>query len=132
MTSSATVTHPFVSAIADGGDATLVQPSNWNASHTVSLVLDLDEIVQGQDLSIFGTQNLTMQNSTKLLFAAAALLSGLNSSYELVGTLPSSNFRLHYKDCRVTAMNDVTIEGSADLVVLDLVPGSNLSLRGVG
>src|SRR3990167_4434577 len=30
------VTHPFVSAIADGGDATLVQPSNWNASHTLT------------------------------------------------------------------------------------------------
>lgn len=29
------VKHTFVSAIADGGDATLVQPSNWNASHTV-------------------------------------------------------------------------------------------------
>lgn len=30
------VTHPFVSAIPDGGDATLVQPSNWNAGHTIS------------------------------------------------------------------------------------------------
>lgn len=27
------VTHPFVSAIGDGGDATLVRPSNWNADH---------------------------------------------------------------------------------------------------
>jgi len=31
-----TVTHPFVSGVADGGDATLVQPSNWNAGHTVT------------------------------------------------------------------------------------------------
>ena len=29
------ITHPFVSAIADGGDASLVQPSNWNADHTI-------------------------------------------------------------------------------------------------
>jgi hypothetical protein len=29
--------HPFQSAIADGGDATLVQPSNWNAGHGVGL-----------------------------------------------------------------------------------------------
>ncbi len=28
------VTHIFVSAKSDGGDATLVRPSNWNASHT--------------------------------------------------------------------------------------------------
>lgn len=31
------VTHPFVSAKSDGGDATLVKPSDWNASHTVSI-----------------------------------------------------------------------------------------------
>jgi hypothetical protein len=30
------VTHTFVSAISDGGDSTLVQPSNWNAAHTLS------------------------------------------------------------------------------------------------
>lgn len=28
------VKHAFVSAIADGADATLVRPSNWNADHT--------------------------------------------------------------------------------------------------
>ena len=27
------IVHPFVSGIADGGDATLVRPSNWNAAH---------------------------------------------------------------------------------------------------
>jgi hypothetical protein len=27
------VTHPFVSAKADGGDSSLVRPSDWNASH---------------------------------------------------------------------------------------------------
>jgi hypothetical protein len=27
------IKHPFVSGIADGGDASLVQPSNWNAAH---------------------------------------------------------------------------------------------------
>jgi len=29
------VKHTFVSAIADGVDATLVRPSNWNATHTI-------------------------------------------------------------------------------------------------
>lgn len=29
--------HPFVSAVADDGDATKVQPSNWNAEHTLTL-----------------------------------------------------------------------------------------------
>ncbi len=31
-----TFTHPFVSAKADGADATLVQPSNWNANHLLA------------------------------------------------------------------------------------------------
>ena len=31
-----TVTHPFVSAVPDGGNTALVQPSNWNAGHTVA------------------------------------------------------------------------------------------------
>jgi hypothetical protein len=29
------VKHPFVSGKTDGGDATVVRPSNWNADHTV-------------------------------------------------------------------------------------------------
>ena len=31
------VKHPFTSPKADGGDATLVRPSNWNADHTSTL-----------------------------------------------------------------------------------------------
>ena len=30
------LTHTFVSAKADGGDSTLVRPSNWNAEHTIT------------------------------------------------------------------------------------------------
>ena len=31
-----TVTHNKVSGVADSGDTTLVQPSDWNANHTIS------------------------------------------------------------------------------------------------
>ena len=31
------LTHNFVSAVADGGDTSLVRPSNWNAEHTLTL-----------------------------------------------------------------------------------------------
>lgn len=31
------ITHPFISLKGDGGDATLVRPSNWNANHTTSM-----------------------------------------------------------------------------------------------
>lgn len=32
-----TITHAFVSAKADGGDATLVKPSDWNAAEVTSM-----------------------------------------------------------------------------------------------
>ncbi|MEN9925355.1 MAG: hypothetical protein RL268_1481, partial [Pseudomonadota bacterium] len=35
-----TLTHSKVSGKADGGDSTLIQPSDWNASHSVSGTLD--------------------------------------------------------------------------------------------
>lgn len=34
---SVSVTHTFVSGKADGGDATLVQPSDWNAALTTAM-----------------------------------------------------------------------------------------------
>lgn len=42
-----TVTHSFVSSIADGADTTLVRPSNWNANHTVSGSINLASDVTG-------------------------------------------------------------------------------------
>lgn len=36
------VTHKFVSAAADGADPTLLQPSNWNDTHTVLIDLTAD------------------------------------------------------------------------------------------
>ena len=32
--------HAFTSPKADGGDTTLVQPSNWNAEHTLTMATD--------------------------------------------------------------------------------------------
>lgn len=39
------VKHSFTSAKADGGDTTLVQPSNWNAEHVVDQYLDIPDVV---------------------------------------------------------------------------------------
>ncbi len=38
---AATITHPFVSAKVDGADTSLVQPSNWNAGHTLTGTIDV-------------------------------------------------------------------------------------------
>lgn len=47
------ITHPFVSAIADGADATLVRPSNWNASHTISWATASLDFTNGDTLKRF-------------------------------------------------------------------------------
>lgn len=39
------IKHAFVSGKADGGDTTLVRPSNWNADHTVENFLDIPDVV---------------------------------------------------------------------------------------
>jgi len=39
------IKHPFTSAKADGGDTTLVQPSNWNADHVIDNYVDLPDVV---------------------------------------------------------------------------------------
>lgn len=39
------IKHAFTSAKSDGVDATLIQPSNWNADHTVENFLDIPDVV---------------------------------------------------------------------------------------
>lgn len=59
------VNHAFVSAVADGGDTTLVRPSNWNANHvmgTTSRLLgritagagDIEELTAANGWTILG------------------------------------------------------------------------------
>lgn len=36
------ITHEKVSAVSDGGDTSMVQPSDWNAAHTVTAPLEID------------------------------------------------------------------------------------------
>jgi len=42
-----TVTHSFVSAKSDGGDTTIVRPSDWNADHVVQLTKTITAIIDG-------------------------------------------------------------------------------------
>jgi hypothetical protein len=42
-----TITHPFVSAVADGPNAAKVRPSNWNATHSYSITTDLSPDTAG-------------------------------------------------------------------------------------
>jgi len=79
------VTHPFVSAIPDSGDAALVQPSNWNDNHTVSIVnADVSAIaaIVESKLSLnFATHAaLTIGTANGLSLVTQALSLGLASA----------------------------------------------------
>jgi hypothetical protein len=62
------ITHPFVSAIADSGDSSIVEPSDWNATHTGAIwqMLTADFTVPQGAPGTFG--NIT--NLTGLAIAA--------------------------------------------------------------
>jgi len=61
-----TLTHPFVSAIPDGSDATVVRPSNWNANHTVAGTLDVANGGTGVAVST-GSVAVVLSNSPTLV-----------------------------------------------------------------
>lgn len=57
--------HAFTSAIADSGDTSVVQPSNWNAEHT--LLLDANSIVGNNTGSTAAASCLTASSVKTLL-----------------------------------------------------------------
>lgn len=66
------IKHAFTSAKADGTDATLVQPSNWNAEHNITLaagkVLGRDSsgagAVQELPISVDGSGNVSLSSAS--------------------------------------------------------------------
>ena len=67
-----TVSHPFVSAVVDGGDATQIRPSNWNATHTLTGTVDIANGGTGA--------------STAATALAAILPSQAANNYKVLGT----------------------------------------------
>ena len=66
-----TVTHPFVSAVLDGADATVVRPSNWNATHSISGTLDVAN--GGTGLSAGTSGGVLAFTATGTIASSAAL-----------------------------------------------------------
>jgi len=79
--------HAFSSAKTDGADATLVQPSNWNAEHTLQLATNrlLGRTTAGtgavEEISIAGSLTLS-----------GGVLTGSSGSPNLDGGTPTSNY----------------------------------------
>lgn len=81
------VTHAFVSGIADGGDTTLVQPSNWNAAHTLSGVASVAQGGTGASTYTIGDINYASASGTLSQLAGVATGNALISGG--VATAPS-------------------------------------------
>jgi hypothetical protein len=64
--------HAFVSGKADGGDATLVRPSDWNAGHVIPYAAGSFTLATGrgalmvQRLELTTTQRATLQGTARL------------------------------------------------------------------
>jgi hypothetical protein len=80
-----TVTHPFVSLVADGGDTTVVQPTNWNATHSLTGTVDVANggtgastasITSFNNITGYTAAGATGTTSTNLVFSASPTFTG--------------------------------------------------------
>lgn len=77
--------HAFTSSKSDGGDATLVQPSNWNASHAVTMAID--NLLGTTSSSTTATEIPCTAQGRAMLSAAtiAALTTAINAGLFTTG-----------------------------------------------
>jgi hypothetical protein len=136
------VKHKFTSAVGDGGDATLVRPSNWNDLHvwptnttlgdlrlmTGDFAIHLYEVAVTGEVALEGTAELTV---------AGWKDDGL--SYNVLGTprAPSFPFRIpngyDYKEIDELGLVfeiEGFIEGSGELYLANFNDSSELVVSG--
>jgi hypothetical protein len=82
-----TVTHPFVSAISDGADATVVRPSNWNATHSLTGTLDVAN--GGTNITTYAIGDLIYASTAGVLSKLADVATGNALISGGVGVAPS-------------------------------------------
>lgn len=133
--------HNFVSAVSDGGDSNLVQPSNWNEEHVLTLGASkilgrytgttgaAQEITPSTGLNLdSGTGNLTVTIGTDVQ-AYDADLTGIASATFSSNQVPISNGSSTWSGITVTNFaqdllddsNQATMQGT-----LGLVPGTDV------
>ena len=124
-----TTTHPFVSAKADGPDATLVRPSNWNANHThvgfprsylAGLGLSNDAGDLTNDISIAVGECQDSTNARDLILAAvlvkrldAAWAVGTNAGGLDTGAIANNTYHVHLIKRSDTSVVDALFSLSA-------------------
>ena len=98
------VRHAFNSPKADGGDATLVQPSNWNADHA------LDGVVGALDVLADGVGALTNDGAGNLSWEPAAPSGGTWTEVEVdFGSTPVYSKTFTVADGTVSGTSKVAV-----------------------
>jgi len=139
---AAVTTHKFVSAVADGGDATLVRPSNWNDQHSIG---DVTGTVVVTDAEWINLVRITLTGTDRVTLAgtARAYIFGWtdNRVYNIVGFpfRPTTPFRIPAGSAnrwmgRLILGRDVTgvLEGDAEIQIFDDNSSSRFVLTGRG
>lgn len=97
------VTHTLVSTVADGSDNTLVQPSDWNAAHTVSGTVAATDVT-----GTFSTTSLT----------------GTFASSDITGTFSSSDIDFTYGITSTSTSLSISLASTAFKLGFDSNVGS--------
>jgi hypothetical protein len=139
------VTHPFVSAIGDGGDATLVRPSNWNADHAFpdkNVYLEAPGSVtlattgnmsQPLRLTLASTDRLTDTGTGRLAISDRAIEPPVMFRRSAgSNTMTTDEFVLDYQRTALYGNARSTLIGTARSVVIDFNPVGRLVLAGRG
>ena len=94
---AAVTTHKFVSAVGDGGDATLVRPSNWNDEHSITDLTGTYEVTNAESIQLVEV-SLTGTDRVTLVGTARMYIFGWTDTrvYNIVGTpfRPTTPFRI--------------------------------------
>lgn len=91
------VTHTFVSGKADGGDSTLVQPSNWNASHSIDTITAIQDSQTPLTFTRFFANFVCSYNSY-VQVAVQNKSNGTASSSDFVATTDTGTDTTEYID----------------------------------
>jgi len=89
--------HAFASAKADGADSTLVQPSNWNAEHSLQLATNklLGRVTAGtgaaEEIALplattYGGTNLSTYTANQVFYASSTSVIGQSANLTFDGT----------------------------------------------
>jgi hypothetical protein len=124
-----TVKHVKVSAVPDGLDAAQVQPSDWNAFHT--LAGSLDPTQGGTGLLVYAVGDLLYADTTTSLARRAAVAAGSVLVSGGVGAPPVWSATPTFIGTNITAIPAANLTGTITPATQDLITRTGTIISGV-